>query len=494
MIRIPFSAKALSAGLLISQAVFFLLMLRSNFIVHANLEAFINAGYLTVPNALVMPELTGLPAAFYGALFFTFTIGAGLCLAAMGLAWIYRRVFKASRWFLIITICIWLLLTIAVNIGGFSLAITAALVIIPPFVFFFVYSRMPEETGSHNRLGAALQVIVIILIAFAWFPKTDNDVFIDIRDHILLTNPAGKAINHFYYQYTLYPAKILKTPAQKLMASACLDGIEDQNLKSEITPLLIARDYLPINDHGHCDLYISQEGNNLHFSTTGKTVLESSRTSFLAAPGRILQQFSERSDSQSHFRTMTFFSLFTALPLSLFILVHGFFAILLFMIRKDFTRHAIASLLCLGIGVGTVFPLYFTSDNAMGSPVEIQAGLSSNDWREQRNALKAVLHASMDPLQFDIDERISSSQYIPVRYWFASALGNSRNPGAYNIMKRMLDDPHPNVVCMAYLAIGRSGRTQAIDEIKNRIATSDHWYVQWYAYRSLRQLGWTQQQ
>jgi HEAT repeat protein len=55
-----------------------------------------------------------------------------------------------------------------------------------------------------------------------------------------------------------------------------------------------------------------------------------------------------------------------------------------------------------------------------------------------------------------------------------------------------LDDPCPNVVSMAFYALGQRGDKRAIKEIIKKIQMSDDWYNQWYAYKALRNLGWKQ--
>jgi HEAT repeat protein len=84
------------------------------------------------------------------------------------------------------------------------------------------------------------------------------------------------------------------------------------------------------------------------------------------------------------------------------------------------------------------------------------------------------------------------SPHIPVRYWLARALAVSRKPETYDDLLSFLDDPHPNVVSMAFYALGKRGDRSAIGLILHRIETSRHWYVQWYAYKALRRLGWKQ--
>ena len=494
MKRIIYPGVILAAGLLVSQAVFFFLVLHSNVQLHEKLLALESAGYLIVPNAHVLPELTRIPAAFFGALFFTFTIGAGLSIVSLFAAWLYRRVFRGSIRFVVFLAVAWAVLIAAVNMGGFSLAGTVSIAVILPFVFVFAVRQMPLNARPQGRLVAALQIVAVIVVALAWLPKTDRDVFIEIRDNLLLTNTAGKAFNDFYYSYTLYPAKLIKTPGQKLMAPVCTGGIRDENLKRRIEDTLVGYDYLPVDQNSPCDLYIDQETESLVLSNRKNAVIQTSTAAFFDSPGKVLGEFSENTDTQSYFRMIIFYSLFSALPLSLFLLVHAFFAALLFIVSPVFLRHAMASMLCMLIGVGAALPLYASPDHKMASPDDIRAGLASDDWRHQRSALRAIPEVSTVPTQYNLHAHghLSSSRHVPVRYWYASALGGSRHPEAVDMLIRMLDDPHPNVACTAYFGLGRSGGRQAINEIKRRITESDHWYVQWYAYRSLRRLGWTQ--
>jgi HEAT repeat protein len=81
---------------------------------------------------------------------------------------------------------------------------------------------------------------------------------------------------------------------------------------------------------------------------------------------------------------------------------------------------------------------------------------------------------------------------IAERYWLAKVLGSSRSMKSYQLILRLLDDPQPNVVCMAMFSLGRQHQPNAEHEILRRIKTYDHWYVQWYAYKALKRLGWTQ--
>jgi HEAT repeat protein len=58
----------------------------------------------------------------------------------------------------------------------------------------------------------------------------------------------------------------------------------------------------------------------------------------------------------------------------------------------------------------------------------------------------------------------------------------------------LADDPVPVVACQALWALGQRKDRQTIPEIVERIDASSHWYIQMYAYRALRTLGWVQPQ
>jgi hypothetical protein len=87
-----------------------------------------------------------------------------------------------------------------------------------------------------------------------------------------------------------------------------------------------------------------------------------------------------------------------------------------------------------------------------------------------------------------------TSPHVPERYWLTKALGQSRAPETRGHILSLLDDPHPNVVSMAFQAAGKRGHKDWIPEIIERILASHHWYNQWYAYRALKALGWHQGQ
>ncbi len=84
-------SKSLAAGLLTSQMLFFLQIYAANHKLYERIKAMADAGYLVVPNATTAFNLTRIDSAFYGALFFSLSVGAFLSLGALAGAWVWDR-------------------------------------------------------------------------------------------------------------------------------------------------------------------------------------------------------------------------------------------------------------------------------------------------------------------------------------------------------------------------------------------------------------------
>jgi HEAT repeat protein len=80
---------------------------------------------------------------------------------------------------------------------------------------------------------------------------------------------------------------------------------------------------------------------------------------------------------------------------------------------------------------------------------------------------------------------------VAERYWFANA-SSLRAKETFDVLVRQLGDPQANVVCQAIYALGKSNERKALNYIMDVVRKSDHWYIQWYAYRALVNLGWRQ--
>lgn len=477
-------------GITVSHAMFSVMVLVSNVRLNETISVISAAGYLTVPNHLVAAGLKNWGPAFAGALFFSLTVGAGLCLAAFIATLAWRTLFRSSRIALIVMLVLWAALLYRANADGVNLWATAACLVIP-FVAARATLLLLSKTSKPSPLAALAFPLAgfLIIIAF-WAPRADGDAFLRIRDHLLLSNPVGEKITRFYYQYTLYPAEVFKSQDQKLI-KACTIHVDDPDLLKKIEDKLRAEDYLPVDGNGAVDLRVIGRDNQLVFQRKGREILELPATDFMADPAGILEAFSKKTDAWRFFRKITFLSLVIGSPFLVYLLLQTAIFACLFPLRSVRLRMILSTLICAGLGIGLSLPVGPTSGDALTSE-EIERHLQSPDRQKRIEALKALsdMHVDIDPYP-----NLAASAHkrsVPERYWLAKALADSRSSGADEMLREFLKDPHPNVVCMALFSLGKRKQKQATEEMIHIIETHDHWYVQWYAYRSLRSLGWIQ--
>ena len=95
-------------GLLMAQILATIQVYLSNLDLYATVSAANAAGYLAIPNQQVMAGLQNFAPAFFGGLFFTFTIGAGITLATMAAVWIWGRIFRCNKFILFFFLSAWL--------------------------------------------------------------------------------------------------------------------------------------------------------------------------------------------------------------------------------------------------------------------------------------------------------------------------------------------------------------------------------------------------
>jgi len=492
MKRYLYPAAVLFIGLCTAQLLFSFLVYLSDIALFNNLFAIKQAGFLTVPNNQVMMTLQNLAPAFYGALFFTLTTGAGLSLAVFWLILVWLRFFNKNRFIFVCILIFWIFILYELNSQGLNLVVSLIFVIIPVVVGLITIRLYSHHSARLNPLNIIIHFIVIILIGSAWAPKLNSDTFITIRDHLLLAHPLGEKINTFYYKYTLYPAETFKSLDQKLLKT-CLVNIKDKSLYQKVKTRLRHQDYLTIDENTPNDLTIFHKSGHLIFKQHQNIVYECSVDAFLGAPKQQLELFSEKFDKNIFFRQVTFISLIFCSPLLCYLFFYYMIFLMLFFVHPPAMRSACASVVCLVIGIALVLPLYqiHTNIETKKAP-EILSALQSADWHDRVFALKVLSDKNLSIKQSDIIQKLFKSPFIPERYWLAKTLGNSDSAKSYNMLVNLLEDPSPNVVCMALYSLGKKNRSMATQKIIDLIEASKHWYIQWYAYKSLKRLGWTQ--
>jgi hypothetical protein len=486
-----YPAAALLAGLLAAQIIATLHVYLSNRWLYQTLSVIKDAGYLIVPNRQIMDRLHELAPAIYGGLFFTLSVGAGISLFSFAAAWTWDRVFSRKPLARIPPLLLWAASIAAVNWKGWCPLTTAYFALIPPLVFWITLRWMPQQTKDAPWFPAPVHLMTIALLASLWAPQMNGDLFLDLRDRLLLSNTLGTQINDFYYRYTLYPAEVFKSLDQKLLKSASLNEIRKKPLKKLLTEKLLSHDYLPIEGKGAVDLQISESGGDLILENRGRVILKTTPDDFLSRPAHILKQFSSKTDTYFLFRQFTYYSLLIGFPLTLYLFLYSivFFALTRCVDLR--IASSTAALLCFLTGVSLLIPLWLGNGGNIDKS-RLNRLLTSSRWQERVAALKFVRKNWLDVSGLPSYQRILSSPHIPERYWLAKSLSVPRTRETYEDLLRLLDDPSPLVACMAFQSLGLRGDRQAVSEILKRIETSDHWYAQWYAYRALKELGWKQ--
>jgi hypothetical protein len=484
-------AGALLLGLTIAQAIATFQVYLSNRRLYAAVTAIKNAGYLAVPNQWVFPRLLEFAPAFYAGIFFSLSIGAGISLLSITTAWLWTQFLRRNKQVLVVFLLFWTGLLLWVNLQGFSLFATLYFLFIPPIVFGLTVKGFPQDESRAKKRQMAIHLVPVLILAVLWFTQYDRYLFTDLRDYLLFSNPAGKKINSFYYDYTLYAAEAFKSLNQKMLKTCSLKNFPQGSLLESIKKLLIRYDYLPIETDDTVDLKIIQKEGHLVFEHHGRKILETNVEDFRAHSGEILNRFAVKCDRFAIFRQLTFISLLIGYPVTLYI----FFQALAWLIASCFLEPQkaarAASLVCFIISLGILGQFYLARE-ANTPETNLSAALKSDHWQKQVAALKIIQDKAIEISNFQVYPKLIANPHIPVRYWLAKALAHSRKPETYRAVLALLNDANPNVVSMAFYALAQRGDPKAVNDIIKRLMVMDNWYSQLYAYKALRALGWNQ--
>lgn len=490
-------AGALLAGLLLAQLMATLYLYTANGKLYQQMKHLLGDGYLTVPNEQVMASLTCLGPAFFGGLFFTLTLGAGLALSAVAAAWIWDRLFRRKRIGSVFFVILWALAIAAVNSQGFTVFGTLCFVLIPPVVFALATER-PAREGKAFHPREFLFLLPLAVLAAAWIPLLAGSSFQGIRDNLLGRNTAGIAFTEAYYRYTPYAAHALQPLDQRLIKSCRLEGFRNNSLRSSVKQVLLDRDYLPRSRvEGSVDLIIRHIGRDeLSLETGSAPVLRTDVRKFLSGPDEFLRHFSDVTDRQQPLRRVLFLSLILASPLLLYLGLFVLFRGILQRTIKGRKEKLVlpASLLCLAVGLGLlIMSLSAPSLPAHDRLAQILYSPRSSD----RVAVLRALHRAKLDIASAMEYRGFGDSLRDMtaaeRYWLARTLEHSTSPGARNDLLLLADDPLAGVSYSAYRGLARQARREDVPLILKSIGNNPFWYSQLYAYRALRTLGWKQE-
>jgi HEAT repeat protein len=145
--------------------------------------------------------------------------------------------------------------------------------------------------------------------------------------------------------------------------------------------------------------------------------------------------------------------------------------------------------------VGILLFLPLALDQSIDIAVkDIDSVFKTGTWAQRVAAMQLIEREQMDIARFPAYRKLLQNSTSVERYYLARVLALSSDAATYRDLKSMLNDPHPNVICQVYYALGRRGQKTAVPLIMENIKRSAHWYTQWYGYGALRKLGWRQTQ
>jgi hypothetical protein len=486
-----FPAGELLLGMGLAQAVATLQVHASNLRLLAKMTAVAEAGFLPVPNQLVLPLLSGLQSAFWGGLFFTLSAGAGITLLSVGAALALSRLRGRCGLAAGGACGLWAAVLLCMNSHGFDLWVTLYVLLIPPPVFGLALKHLTRAERPSGRRFWLTRAVPILLLALGWFASYDQNLFIDVRDHVLMSNPAGDAVNSFYYRYTLFPAEVFKPLNQKQITTALLTPAVSNRRQARVSEELIWNDLLPVRPGSAVDLTIECTGDRLVFRQHAEVLADVTIERFLADSRGVLNEISAKSDRWDPFRWVTYWGVLVAFPIVLYVLVFALLRLCTGVFFEDHRADLVCAAACLLVGFG-ILAGFVMSRAAQPQPAELAPALVSGPWQKQVAALKAIREQGLDICDLPGWRDLHGSPRPQVRYWLGKALAASRTPEASAELTRLLNDPHLNVRTMALEGLAQRHDRSAVARIRAFIAASNDWYDQFYAYRALRALGWKQ--
>ena len=484
---------ALAAGLALSQLLATVFVYRSNTALAQKVADLHREGYLVVPGLLTVPPLESLSAAFWGGVFYTLSIGAALTLLGFAATWLYVRLSKHRRLLAAAIVPVWSGLLYAVNSKGFEPVVSLYFVLVPACVFAASVGSLRQAPQAGRKGVWMIPLLAAATLAVVWTTQLNDRLFLNIRDYFLLSNPIGARITDFYYRYTLFAAEPFKSLDQKTLHTCRVSGLKDSTLRNRVEQRLRSYDYLPVKNPETVELSLFAADGEFVFSDNGREILWAEPSVFFSATDELLALFSEKTDRYAFLRGFTFYAILLAFPLLLFTAAYGLVYYLTGILLRPDPAKLISAAVCLLLGTAPLLPLQLAGARSPAPQnVDLDAALNSGHWRQQVAALRRIEQHGLEIADFNSYPNLLNASRVPVRYWSARALSVSRRSETIDDLLRLLDDPQPTVVCQALYALGQRRNRSATAAVAITLKRSTSWYVQHYAYRALRSLGWKQ--
>lgn len=480
-----------TAGLFLSQGISSWVVYQSNLQYHRILGAVHDSGYLTVPNLYVMQRLKDYLPAVSGGLFFTLTFGLFLTMLTMATAWSWSCFWNRRKTFLLFPLFllgagIW-----ASNRQGFSLLPALHLLLLPPVVFLLSGKLTTgKNRGQSNRKSAFTRFLLFALFILSVAYQTNTNVFLTIRDNFLFSSAFGRHLNQFYYDNSLYAARVFKSGEQRLFNACSLAGEKNSPFWEKVKNQLLRNDYLPIQNSAATDIDVRLAGQHIQFGKNGKWLFTDTIEHFLQHSDKTVARVGKMMDRHSFLRQMTMLSILVVGAA----ILYGILFLPVYVAVRRYCIDSIAASITAGllcIVLGTTVTYLLASDPHV-SERSLDDYLNSPQNRQRVRALKVIYNRRIPITKYSGYQHLMQSDNVAERYWLAKALGVARSRETHEALLSLLDDPHFNVACMALFSLGQQSYIGDIPLIIKKIDRSRNWYEQWYAYKALRKIGWRQ--
>ncbi|MBF0451823.1 MAG: HEAT repeat domain-containing protein [Candidatus Magnetomorum sp.] len=488
-----------SCGVCLSQLIATIQVYCSNLRLAEQINAVKANGYVAIPNLHVLSHLESIQTAFFSGLFFTGTIGLGIIAITCLLSWFWVHKTNKNKLILGCILLQWGLAFFQSNVNGWS-PFSWYLILLAPLVFILC-GVIPAGVDSAINKPLLFWIVPFVFTALFILGTGRSVSFISIRDYLLLPNSFGNTCNDFYYRYTLFPSEIIKPFSLKQLKTCHVIVRDPKNVTSQLLrhgrsmkKKCIDFDYLIVPDQTKADLVLIIEKQTAVFQMGGETILEANIQDFLKETKLYFLELSKRTDANEFYRLCIFISLVCGSPVFVYIL---FMRLLLWIVRLAKVQPVLSEWLVVGtvcIFIGSVILQIPPEKNTpMTSKIwqqSFQKAFSQNDWHKGVALLK---YPHLKKFQKDTalaSDWLKRTDHPVLKYWLIRFLSNRRTSEIRLMLDDLLKDSQVNVVCQSLYALGQQGDKNAIPGILEILNTSPHWYIQMYAYRALKRLGW----
>ncbi|ABW66780.1 HEAT repeat domain-containing protein [Desulfosudis oleivorans] len=494
--RLLYPVRVLVAGLVAAQAVATGVVWFSNRALSAKLAALQDAGYHLLPGMRIDPALTGFEAAFGGGVFFTLSLGAGIVLLSLGGVMLVQSVWtpQIRKALTLVLIVLWASVLVWANSNGLCYSVSAFLLILPPVTMALALWWSPCR-HDRRRLPwrRAWHFFLILVLVAVWAPRIDKDLFVNIKDNLMLTTRPGMALVHLYYKYTLYPAEVFRPLSGKQVKAYAVEGVDEMRAAA-LEKSMAGDNYFSVSDAPRADLVIRGEKSGLVLLRNAKPVMTVSADDLLTDTGSLLHAFSDKTDNARAFRRLTLWTLVWVAPLVLYLTVFAVFSLIPGLLTGLRTASVFVPLLCCLFFVFVVIHWLDTPVVEVADRRAVAEMLQSGTRRDKIAALRYIHENGMEISRFPGFRQLSAADDYALRYWLVRNLGNSRHPDAMNRIIRWMDADSNYMVCKAIeAAAGLHGSAEKAifrRALVDKLQTSTDWYVQHYAFRAARRAGW----